>query len=229
VPENPSPGQPAAPTMGYPPPQVPAGYPPPQVPTGYPPPQVPTTGYGPPPVYAYLPAPPPLSPGGQRLAEFTDRLLARLIDGLILGAISGVVILPLYFVVFFNMMGPLLVEDPDSVELANPGAFILSMFALAGAIIVLALLLAYLYEVEAMFRTGQTIGKRAMKIQIVPLNPGVQLTRAMAFKRYLIHNVAAAVLPGLQWIDGLWQLWDKPFRQCLHDKYAATVVIKLDA
>jgi hypothetical protein len=28
-------------------------------------------------------------------------------------------------------------------------------------------------------------------------------------------------------VDGLWQLWDKPFQQCLHDKAAGTVVVKL--
>jgi len=28
-------------------------------------------------------------------------------------------------------------------------------------------------------------------------------------------------------VDGLWQLWDKPFQQCLHDKAAGTVGVKL--
>jgi hypothetical protein len=37
-----------------------------------------------------------------------------------------------------------------------------------------------------------------------------------------------SVVPGLGWVDGLWQLWDKPWRQCLHDKFAQTLVIKLD-
>jgi hypothetical protein len=27
--------------------------------------------------------------------------------------------------------------------------------------------------------------------------------------------------------DGLWQLWDKPWQQCLHDKFAGTVVVKV--
>jgi len=51
----------------------------------------------------------------------------------------------------------------------------------------------------------------------------------MAFKRYLVQHVATFFVPGLNWIDGLWQLWDKPYRQCLHDKFAETLVIKLNA
>ncbi|MEU3454082.1 hypothetical protein ABZ671_10820 [Micromonospora sp. NPDC006766] len=27
--------------------------------------------------------------------------------------------------------------------------------------------------------------------------------------------------------DGFWQLWDKPWQQCLHDKFAGTVVVKV--
>ena len=60
-------------------------------------------------------------------------------------------------------------------------------------------------------------------------HPARALTRQMAFKRYLVQHVATILVPGLNWIDGLWQLWDKPYRQCLHDKFAETVVIKLDA
>jgi hypothetical protein len=29
-------------------------------------------------------------------------------------------------------------------------------------------------------------------------------------------------------LDPLWCLWDKPYRQCLHDKPAKTVVVKVD-
>ena len=34
-------------------------------------------------------------------------------------------------------------------------------------------------------------------------------------------------VPFFSWIDGLWQLWDQPYRQCLHDKWAGTVVVKV--
>jgi uncharacterized RDD family membrane protein YckC len=193
----------------------PPGAPPPG-PPGYP---VPPPGY----VYA-PPPPPPLSPGGQRLAEFTDRLVARIVDGLILGLLTAALLVPGYLAVFFAIVDP---SDPEPFE--DPLAFLVPIFALTAAAFLLSLALAYLYEVEAMYRTGQTIGKRVMNIRVIPVDPTQTLTRGAAFKRYLIQHVAAAFVPALNWIDGLWQLWDKPYRQCLHDKFASTLVIKLDA
>ena len=66
-----------------------------------------------------------------------------------------------------------------------------------------------------------------MKIKIIPLDPTEQLTRGMLAKRFLVEHVATLFIPAFNWIDGLWQLWDKPYQQCLHDKFAKTVVIKL--
>src|SRR6185436_5592760 len=110
--------------------------------------------------------------------------------------------------------------QPDPFDVVGP--FLL----IGGAALVVILGVRYLYEVEAMFRSGQTIGKRALKLRVIPLDPSLPLNRTMAFKRFLVQFVATSVVPGLNWVDGLWQLWDKPYRQCLHDKWAQTVVIK---
>jgi hypothetical protein len=66
-----------------------------------------------------------------------------------------------------------------------------------------------------------------MKIRVVPLTPAATLTRGMAAKRWLVGNVAAIFIPLFSYVDGLWQLWDKPYRQCLHDKFAQTTVVKV--
>ena len=42
------------------------------------------------------------------------------------------------------------------------------------------------------------------------------------------QHIVGAVVPFLSWLDGLWQLWDKPYQQCLHDKVAQTVVVKVN-
>jgi uncharacterized RDD family membrane protein YckC len=57
----------------------------------------------------------PTSPGGYPLAEFTDRLVARLIDGAILGAVSLIFVVPIYLVVFLSVMPTTTVVngDPD--------------------------------------------------------------------------------------------------------------------
>jgi hypothetical protein len=55
------------------------------------------------------------------------------------------------------------------------------------------------------------------------------MTRGVAARRWLANVVAGAIIPFWRWIDGLWQLWDKPYQQCLHDKFARTVVVKVPA
>jgi uncharacterized RDD family membrane protein YckC len=169
----------------------------------------------------------PTSPGGYPLAEFTDRLVARLIDGLILGAISLVFVIPIYLVVFVSVIPTATVVNGEPEPTAQDVFAVLGPLLVAAALVaVLGLIAGYIYEVETMFRTGQTVGKRVMKIRVIPLDPAAALTRGHAFKRFLVER-GAALVPGMAWVDGLWQLWDKPHRQCLHDKFAATVVIKL--
>ena len=94
-------------------------------------------------------------------------------------------------------------------------------------VFVFLMLLYYVYAVEFMHRTGQTLGKKAMKIRVVPIDPSRRLTRGMAAKRYLTEYVVGSIVPAFSWIDGLWQLWDKPYQQTLHDKAAQTVVVKV--
>jgi uncharacterized RDD family membrane protein YckC len=184
----------------------------------------------PPPGYAA--APKPTSPGGQPLAEFSDRLVATLIDGLIVGAIYAVVMIPAYIVLAFAILPSTTVVNgvntgPSEEELAG---ILFAFFGVFALIFLFGLLVSYLYEVELMLRgNGQTVGKRVMKIRVVPIDPAASMTRTMYFKRYLVHRVGAAVIPAFSWVDGLWQLWDQPYRQCLHDKYARTVVIKIVA
>jgi uncharacterized RDD family membrane protein YckC len=174
-----------------------------------------------------------VSPSGHRLAEFLDRFLARLIDTLILGAASMVVIVPPYLVLLVAMVNSMEGREVTSpsgrttVELEDPVGFMLQFFGLFALIIVLSLAMSYAYEVEMMWRRGQTIGKRVMKIQVVMLDPAAPLTRWVAVKRYGIQ-ILCGFVPGLSLIDGLWQLLDKPYRQCLHDKVVATAVIKLN-
>ena len=103
------------------------------------------------------------------------------------------------------------------------------MLGLYLAILVIMLGLSYVYCVEMMFRSGQTLGKKALRLRVVPLDPRATLTRGAAAKRYSVAILAGSFIPLLPLVDGLWQLWDKPYRQCLHDKAAGTVVVKAPA
>jgi uncharacterized RDD family membrane protein YckC len=95
--------------------------------------------------------------------------------------------------------------------------------------VLLALGLQYLYEVEVPLRwNGQTPGKRAMNIAIIAMEPNVPLGRRKLAYRFVVmfaFNLLSNCYVGL--LDPLWCLWDKPYKQCLHDKPAKTVVIRL--
>jgi uncharacterized RDD family membrane protein YckC len=220
------------PPPGYPVPQQPVP-PPGYGPAGYgphysAPPGYPQAGYGyPPPGFR----PMPLSPGGLPLADFGTRLLARIIDGAIVGGFVAVVWIPLYLLVVFNSFSSLDSQiDPETGQV-DPNFFLSTLgpiLLVYGAVFVLSLVAYYIYNVEILLRWG-TVGKRATKLKIVPLDPAAALTRGMLLKRFAVEFVAGIFVPFFSWIDGLWQLGDKPYQQCLHDKAARTVVVKVSA
>ncbi|MBQ1042785.1 MULTISPECIES: RDD family protein [unclassified Micromonospora] len=198
---------------------VPQGY---AGPPGYPPP-----GY-PPPGYAPAPLPPPVAPNGQPLAGFGDRLIAYLIDTAVAMAVTMVLLLPVFLLFFFRMIdeieqaGP---NGPDPAELWT--GVLLPLFAAELGVLLLMLAFYWIYHVEYARRTGQTLGKKVMKLRIVPVQPDAALSRGMLGKRWAVEFAGGMFVPFLSYLDGFWQLWDKPWQQCLHDKFAGTVVVKV--
>ncbi|WP_430498503.1 RDD family protein [Micromonospora trifolii] len=198
------------------------------------PPQYAPPGYAPPQFYGGPPrpvAPPPtLTPGGQPLASFSDRLLAMLLDAAVFMVVGLVLAVPAA-IIFLVVVAPDLALFASDGSIREPDylrELLLPLLWLDLGIIVISLVLAYVYYVEMMFKTGQTLGKKMMKLRIVPLDPTRSLDRRAAAKRFLVQQLSG-FLPGLSYLDGLWQLWDKPWQQCLHDKFAGTVVVKVSS
>jgi uncharacterized RDD family membrane protein YckC len=178
-----------------------------------------------------LPPPPPTSPGGQPLASFGDRLLAVLIDSAILAGVGLVLAIPAVIIFVVAVVPDLGDAGYASDGTAATPAFlsVLLPFLLMEVMLIAVLVgVQYVYQVELSRRTGQTVGKRVMRIRIVPLDPTRQLTRGILARRF-VAQLGCSMLPALNYVDGLWQLWDKPYRQCLHDKFAQTVVVKVPA
>jgi uncharacterized RDD family membrane protein YckC len=159
----------------------------------------------------------PTAPNGQELADVWMRLLARLIDGLIVGGLVSVVVVPLVIVV--------LVVTVNSGD--GPTALMVLLLTELVAFL-LTLVAQYVYDVEFAKRAGQTVGKRVLKLRIVPLDPNQPLDRGVLARRWLVSSPGGLV-PGLGLLNVLWCLWDQPYRQCLHDKFAKTVVVKVPA
>jgi uncharacterized RDD family membrane protein YckC len=173
--------------------------------------------------------PAPLSPGGRPLADFGNRLLAYLIDSAIIAGVTLVVALPVFLIFIFTVLRDAIDQTADDGTVPGEivAEFLLIGLLLQFGLLVFVLAATYVYHVEMMYKSGQTVGKRVMKLRVVPLDPALPLTRGIAAKRWLAQFVGGSLLPFFSYLDGLWQLWDKPYLQTLHDKFAQTVVVKV--
>ncbi|MER7003147.1 RDD family protein [Dactylosporangium sp. NPDC000555] len=173
-----------------------------------------------------------LAPDGRPLASFGDRFVAILIDGAVLAGVNIVLLVPTLIAMFAVMAGAASRVETDPVTGAvtsspSMGMFIGVPLLIEAGFILLTIVIGYVYHVEMFGRTGVTWGKRAMKLQLIRATaPAVPIDRGVLLKRWAVQYPVAIVVPFFSWIDGLWQLWDKPYQQCLHDKAAGTIVVK---
>ncbi len=217
----PPPGPPIAPpapgTFGSPPAY---GSPPPSLTPGYPTPGYPTPGnpggYG---AGGQIPAQPYQYgkgvPNQVALAEPGKRIIARIIDWLIMFAI----LVPMYFL----LIG---LGTSSSGSDAASGLFLGGMFMF----MILATVGQVAYEVAFIAIKGQTPGKMAMKVRVVRHSDGQIPGWGPAFMRWLPNLVGLVPCVGSLLSLGLmiWalvNLFSNPLRQTPFDLAAKTVVV----
>ena len=163
-------------------------------------------------------------PGLHNYASLGQRLLGKIIDGLImipLGLVIGV--------------GYALISPPKLVAVEKLSDVFLggaSVYGLGEALLLAVLGMAAYIGVQWAFwaSTGQSIGKKVMKTQVVNLDGSQASVKTIAFKRYGIINLIANVPtfgPLVHFIGVL--LIFRQNRNCLHDDIAKTRVIKFVA
>ena len=228
APGNPQPGYGAPGNQAYP------GYPQPGygTPAGQAYPSYPQPGYGQPyQPYGYQP-----TGKDPALAEWWRRLLARVIDGLILAVVFSPLWIPAWHT-FFNRLTTIANQYPAGTSLSSVPAARTAIAAaeshLEGALFVVGLvfyLVAFAYDWIQHSLWGQTIGKRALGTRVVMADGNPAVGPGPAAGRAAIYALTP-VVPFVGWLfdllNELWLTWD-PRRQCLHDKAAHTVVIKKD-
>jgi uncharacterized RDD family membrane protein YckC len=168
------------------------------------------------------------------LAGFGDRLVAYLIDAAVFFGVALVLAVPAMFAIFALLGAQIagLETDPETGQLIgepNVALFLGPVLLVELAVILLTLVASYLYHVELFpSRRAITLGKRAMKLRVIRLDdPSAPITRGIAARRWAMQFLVGGIVPLFSWADGLWQLWDKPYQQCLHDKVAETIVVKV--
>ena len=171
-----------------------------------------------------------MSPQGLPLASAGRRLAARLIDAAVTLPLTLLPVLALLWGPVASLWRDVsrLDErlDPDAdtdayaaaledlLDAAMPG--IIAAF-LGAMVLAYALTLAYEGLLTA---RGGTLGKRWLGIRVVRLSDGRPPSTGASLGRAAL----AMVLSGT-YVDQLWLLWDRPWRQCLHDKPVSTVVV----
>jgi uncharacterized RDD family membrane protein YckC len=149
-------------------------------------------------------------PGVPRLASWGRRLVAIILDGLLLLIPAGVGI------------GLVFLGDGGDDNAAN-GAL-----AVAGGVLVILSItvLQGVYYTVMIARSGQTYGKRALGIKVIDEEGGGSIGYGRAFGRWFVPFVLGWLCGFLNILDGLWPLWDAR-NQTWHDKIANTVVVRV--
>jgi uncharacterized RDD family membrane protein YckC len=144
------------------------------------------------------------------MAQWWQRLLALLVDGLIL-------LVPTLFIVAFATGGstPVAVNSgrtvPDSVWSALGVAFVITV--------------GYFAFLDG-GKSGQTVGKRALHIAVRNADNGGPIGAGRALARRVFFFATYLGLGILFVINGLSPLWDR-HRQAWHDKVARSCVVSV--
>ncbi|WP_200303780.1 RDD family protein [Streptomyces adelaidensis] len=156
-----------------------------------------------------------------RPAGFGRRLVARLLDSLIVGAVTAVAAVP---------FGTQAVDHVnDKIEAARLSGEKVTVWLVDGTTSVqLGIILGVLFVVSALYEVlptakwGRTLGKKLLGLDVRDIEGHEPPSLGRSLRRWLVHAVPG--LLGIGVIGILWCLIDKPWRQCWHDKAAHTFV-----
>ncbi|MET9498207.1 RDD family protein [Streptomyces sp. NPDC006552] len=142
------------------------------------------------------------------LADSGKRVLARIIDLVLVGIVVGLL---------SWAFGTSEYEtDPDKIQYGRQfGQSLLAAVLYIG------------YDTVMMARTGQTLGKKLLKLRVANLDNGATPSVQSNLLRAVVLWLPAVFCCACIWtaICGGWSFFDKPYRQGLHDKAAKTVVV----
>ena len=195
--QNPPPPAPPPPGSSYqPPPSAPSVYSPPQAPIQYAAPQY----QGPQPTYA----------------GFWMRLVARLVDGLLLGIPFAVLF------AIFAVAGGVFANSASSSNQGSQNAAAAAVFG--GGFLLLYLIASAVqigYWIYFWGSSGATLGMRLLHLRVVDANTGAPIGYARATVRFLMSIVNTWAC----YIGWIWVAFD-PRKQGWHDKVANSVVLQ---
>ncbi|MFJ8671328.1 RDD family protein [Streptomyces sp. NPDC093589] len=154
-------------------------------------------------------------------ASLGRRFAARLIDTVVLGAVTAAVAVP--------MWGTVTDHIDAKVEAAKQSGRQVTVYFLDGTTapvfgVILAVLLigGALYEALPTIKWGRTLGKKLCGVRVLDIESHDTPMLGAALKRWFVYGVLGVLVVGI--VNAAWCLFDRPWRQCWHDKVARTFV-----
>ncbi|WP_432133272.1 MULTISPECIES: RDD family protein [unclassified Streptomyces] len=156
-----------------------------------------------------------------RPAPLGKRLAARLVDTVVLGAVTTAAAVPLGTRALDHVN-----EKIDAAKLSGRTVTVWILdgttAAYLGVVLAVLLLFGALYEALPTARWGRTLGKKLFGLEVRDIEGHEPPTFGAALRRWLVYSVPGLLAVGV--VGVLWGLIDKPWRQCWHDKAAHTFV-----
>ncbi|WP_444545072.1 RDD family protein [Streptomyces filipinensis] len=156
-----------------------------------------------------------------RPAGLGRRFAARLIDSLVVGAVTAAAAVPLGLQAADHIQ-----EKVDAAKLSGREVtvWLLDGTTATSLGIVLAVLLVFgvVYEVLPTAKWGRTLGKKLLGLEVRDIEAHEPPAFGRALRRWLVYSVPG--LLGIGIVGVLWCLFDRPWHQCWHDKAAHTFV-----
>ncbi|MFJ4475257.1 RDD family protein [Streptomyces xanthochromogenes] len=156
-----------------------------------------------------------------RPAGLGRRLIARLVDTVLLGALVGGLAVPL-----LTKVGDHIQEKIDAAKLSGQTVTVYLLdgttAGFLGIVLGAFLVLGLLYEALPTAKWGRTLGKRLCGVQVRGIESYEPPTFGQATRRWLVYGVLGLLAVGV--VNVVWCVFDRPWRQCWHDKAAHTFV-----
>ncbi|MBA4058441.1 MAG: RDD family protein [Marivirga sp.] len=152
-------------------------------------------------------------------AGFWLRFVAVIIDGIILGAVQFVAIMPILGIMGIGIADNM--ENFDSSDQAEALSMMSSMFALAGITQVVFLIIQTLYySLMESSNYQASVGKMVLGLKVIDINGN-----KLDFTKALVRNLSKIISSFILLIGYLMAAFTEK-KQALHDMIANTLVVK---
>ncbi|WP_199549564.1 RDD family protein, partial [Streptomyces sp. N35] len=156
-----------------------------------------------------------------RPAGLGKRLAARLVDTLIVGGVTAAAAIPVVPKAIDHIEAKI---DEAKLSGLQTTVWLLdgTTAGYLGIVLGVLLVVGLLYEALPTAKWGRTLGKKLCGIEVRDIEEHEPPTFGAALKRWLVYALPGIFLIGI--VGVIWCLFDRPWRQCWHDKAARTFV-----